>query len=453
MRGGGVEVARVAVGVEQGGACPRGRAAGSCSSHQRLLPDGEGGAHVAGVPRSEGGGAEDLGGEPPLTGQSVGQRRRPGLTFRAGLEQAELEQGDHEPRRLAQGAVGDEKGLRGAILGELRTDRLNGAGLPRSAKFQLMLLGALDEGPGVGLGRGVLGERAETVQQNSRSGTSRRYRSMFGPSRWTTAEWTRRSRSRSVVAGDGATARARSRENGPLNTAKRVSRRASSSPSVANVRVSEACRRSGIPGSIARPSTLARAAARSRPSGSPSARLHIGGSREGARAGGARPRSRARHLEQGAGGAGQGAGDQACPPCRRAAGRWYQAASSWPRWRKCQATDLRSNARSTRRTIAAYFHTGGTTGAPKLAAAHPRQPGAHELVGGHVLRPHARRRRDQRLPAVPRRGSFVFGTSAFLAGATLILPTRLGMRSTEFVRNYWRFVEKYRVSLLVACRR
>ncbi|MGH7006145.1 MAG: AMP-binding protein, partial [Alphaproteobacteria bacterium] len=47
-------------------------------------------------------------------------------------------------------------------------------------------------------------------------------------------------------------------------------------------------------------------------------------------------------------------------------------------------------------------------------------------------------------------GAFVYGASAFLRGATLVLPTRLGMRNTEFVRNYWRFVAKYRVTVIVA---
>ena len=39
-------------------------------------------------------------------------------------------------------------------------------------------------------------------------------------------------------------------------------------------------------------------------------------------------------------------------------------------------------------------------------------------------------------------GTFVFGTSSYLRGVNLVLPTRLGMRNTEFIRNYWRFVEK-----------
>jgi len=103
-----------------------------------------------------------------------------------------------------------------------------------------------------------------------------------------------------------------------------------------------------------------------------------------------------------------------------------------------------------RRTIAAYFHTGGTTGAPKLAQhTHGNQVHTSWSAGlFYDLTPD-----DVAINGFPLfhvAGSFVFGTSAFLAGATLILPTRLGMRSAEFVRNYWRFVEKDRVSMLVS---
>jgi fatty-acyl-CoA synthase len=102
-----------------------------------------------------------------------------------------------------------------------------------------------------------------------------------------------------------------------------------------------------------------------------------------------------------------------------------------------------------RGTVAAYFHTGGTTGAPKLAQ-HTHGNQVHtSWSAGHFYDLSADDVLINGFPLFHVAGSFVFGTSAFLRGANVILPTRLGMRSTAFVRNYWRFVEKYRVSLLV----
>jgi len=103
-----------------------------------------------------------------------------------------------------------------------------------------------------------------------------------------------------------------------------------------------------------------------------------------------------------------------------------------------------------RATIAAYFHTGGTTGAPKLAQhTHGNQVHTSWSAGFfYDLKP------DDVLvngfPLFHVAGTFVFGTSSYLRGVNLVLPTRLGMRNTGFIRNYWRFVEKYRVSVVTA---
>ncbi len=103
-----------------------------------------------------------------------------------------------------------------------------------------------------------------------------------------------------------------------------------------------------------------------------------------------------------------------------------------------------------RDTIAAYFHTGGTTGAPKLAQhthgnqVHSSWSAGHfyDLVPDDVI--------VNGFPLFHVAGSFVYGASAFIRGATLVLPTRLGMRNATFVANYWRFVEKHRVTFIAA---
>src|ERR1700741_4122931 len=83
-----------------------------------------------------------------------------------------------------------------------------------------------------------------------------------------------------------------------------------------------------------------------------------------------------------------------------------------------------------RNTIAAYFHTGGTTGAPKLAQhTHGNQVHSSWSAGlFYELTPD-----DIGINGFPLfhvAGAFVYGASAFLRGSCMILPTRLGFRNT-----------------------
>ena len=45
-------------------------------------------------------------------------------------------------------------------------------------------------------------------------------------------------------------------------------------------------------------------------------------------------------------------------------------------------------------------------------------------------------------------GSMVYGLSTLLAGGEVPLPTLLGMRNADFVKAYWRCVERHRVTVL-----
>ncbi|MBL0421739.1 AMP-binding protein [Ramlibacter sp. AW1] len=101
-----------------------------------------------------------------------------------------------------------------------------------------------------------------------------------------------------------------------------------------------------------------------------------------------------------------------------------------------------------RDTVAALFHTGGTTGRPKLAQhAHGNQlhvsTGAAQMYG---MGP-----QDVMLNGFPLfhvAGSFVYGLSTLMAGAELVLPTLLGMRNKGFVDRYWEFVHQHGITLL-----
>lgn len=100
--------------------------------------------------------------------------------------------------------------------------------------------------------------------------------------------------------------------------------------------------------------------------------------------------------------------------------------------------------------IAACFHTGGTTGSPKLAQhSHGNEAHtgwfAHHFYGfdEHTVELNG-------FPLFHVAGAFVYGLSMLAIGATQVLPTLSGMRNPVFTRNYWKFCERERVTAL-AC--
>ena len=100
--------------------------------------------------------------------------------------------------------------------------------------------------------------------------------------------------------------------------------------------------------------------------------------------------------------------------------------------------------------VVALFHTGGTTGAPKLAQ-HTQGNEAHTAWFAHAfydLDEHAVEING--FPLFHVAGAFVYGLSMLAIGARQVLPTLTGMRNTGFVRHYWRFCERERVTHL-AC--
>ncbi|MDQ6628203.1 MAG: AMP-binding protein [Pseudomonadota bacterium] len=101
-------------------------------------------------------------------------------------------------------------------------------------------------------------------------------------------------------------------------------------------------------------------------------------------------------------------------------------------------------------SVVALFHTGGTTGAPKLARhRHRNQPHA-SWSAAQMMAMTADDVIVNGFPLFHVAGSFVYGLSALLSGAEVLLPTLLGMRNPDFVRSYWEVVERHRVSLLAA---
>ena len=100
--------------------------------------------------------------------------------------------------------------------------------------------------------------------------------------------------------------------------------------------------------------------------------------------------------------------------------------------------------------IAACFHTGGTTGAPKLAQ-HRHGNQVHTAISAAMF--YDAGPEDVIVNGFPLfhvAGAFVYGLSMFAVGAKVVLPTPLGFRDQAYMRNYWRFVARERVTLLAA---
>jgi fatty-acyl-CoA synthase len=100
--------------------------------------------------------------------------------------------------------------------------------------------------------------------------------------------------------------------------------------------------------------------------------------------------------------------------------------------------------------IAACFHTGGTTGAPKLAQ-HSHGNEAHTSWFAHGFYGFDEHSVSiNGFPLFHVAGAFVYGLSMLAIGATQVLPTLSGLRNAGFVKNYWKFCQRERVTSL-AC--
>jgi len=112
------------------------------------------------------------------------------------------------------------------------------------------------------------------------------------------------------------------------------------------------------------------------------------------------------------------------------------------------ADRLTSGRRIAPDDIAAYFHTGGTTGLPKLVRHTHRnqlsqawgvtlmfksEPGQAILCG---------------LPLFHVGGALTQGLAPLSSGQQIVILTPTGYRNPTVIRNYWRLVERYRVPVI-----
>ena len=100
--------------------------------------------------------------------------------------------------------------------------------------------------------------------------------------------------------------------------------------------------------------------------------------------------------------------------------------------------------------IAAYFHTGGTTGAPKLAR---HSHGAQVFTAWASVKLQGVTPDDVMINGYPLfhvAGVLPGSLAALSAGVEVVMPTHALYRNRDVIRNYWKLVERYRATILSA---
>ncbi len=98
--------------------------------------------------------------------------------------------------------------------------------------------------------------------------------------------------------------------------------------------------------------------------------------------------------------------------------------------------------------VAAYFHTGGTTGVPKLVE-HTHRSQLVAAFGGAAMCGYTC---DDVLtatfPLFHVAGTIVAGLSVFMAGAQMIIMSPAGLRNPAIIEGFWRLSAAYKATLL-----
>src|SRR3989338_1625522 len=96
--------------------------------------------------------------------------------------------------------------------------------------------------------------------------------------------------------------------------------------------------------------------------------------------------------------------------------------------------------------IASYFHTGGTTGTPKLAPHSHGNEVAMAFSMNLVTRFEPGDVTLCGLPLFHVNGVIVTGLTAFIGGAEVLLATPQGYRNPNLISNFWTVIERHNVS-------
>src|SRR5262245_29159300 len=97
--------------------------------------------------------------------------------------------------------------------------------------------------------------------------------------------------------------------------------------------------------------------------------------------------------------------------------------------------------------VAAYVHSGGTTGSPKLVTLTHRGF-AYKCWANAVVMAHTS---DDVIfadyPMFHIAGLFARGYFALAHGMSIVIPSPLGARDKRFIENYWKFVDKFGITI------
>ena len=97
--------------------------------------------------------------------------------------------------------------------------------------------------------------------------------------------------------------------------------------------------------------------------------------------------------------------------------------------------------------VAAYFHTGGTTGVPKLAAHTHNGQLAAAYGCAALMSLNSEDVLTGTLPMFHVAGTILMGISTFLAGAELLMLSPAGLRNPTMVARFWQICERYKVTI------
>lgn len=97
--------------------------------------------------------------------------------------------------------------------------------------------------------------------------------------------------------------------------------------------------------------------------------------------------------------------------------------------------------------IAAYFHTGGTTGTPKLAMHTHANQVFDGWVVGLAIGVEAGKMTYLGLPLFHNFGAIAIGVQSFVYGCGIIMGTPSGFRGEGTFPNFWKIVDHYKINL------
>ncbi len=98
--------------------------------------------------------------------------------------------------------------------------------------------------------------------------------------------------------------------------------------------------------------------------------------------------------------------------------------------------------------VAAYFHTGGTTGVPKLVA-HTHRSQLVAAFGGATMCGYTSSDvLTATFPLFHVAGTIVAGLSVFMAGAQMVIMSPAGLRNPAIVEGFWRLTAQYKATLV-----